>query len=257
MTTSQELLPSNAVRLDVQADDRNAAIRAAGDLLVATGAADDTYTQRMIDVVEQHGPYIVITPGVALAHARPDASVHRTGMSAVRLARPVRFGHETNDPVTLVLALAAADDTAHQQALAHLASLLADPQRRASLDSAGSADQLHRILSGALEDRSPHTARRSDAGHLLLTVCGNGLGTSLFLKSTLEQVLDRWGWTPHVRVEATDTISARGRSQEAAAILTSGEIARTLGRLDIPVEVVSDFTSTREVDAALRRIYDV
>ncbi|GAA1172525.1 PTS sugar transporter subunit IIB [Nesterenkonia xinjiangensis] len=93
--------------------------------------------------------------------------------------------------------------------------------------------------------------------HLILTVCGNGLGTSLFLKNTLEQVLDTWGWSPFLTVEATDTISARGRASESVAILTSGEIARTLGDVGVPVRVVENFTSTAELDAALRDLYDV
>lgn len=83
------------------------------------------------------------------------------------------------------------------------------------------------------------------------------MGTSLFLKNTLEQVLDRWGWARHVTVEATDTISAKGKASEAVAILTSREIARTLGDVGVPVTVVEDFTSGREVDRALRATYDV
>ena len=73
----------------------------------------------------------------------------------------------------------------------------------------------------------------------------------------LEKVLDTWGWGRFVSVEATDTISARGRAGDAQAILTSGEIARTLGDVPVPVEIVDDFSSPAAVDAALRRIYAV
>ncbi|WKD61284.1 Ascorbate-specific phosphotransferase enzyme IIB component [Corynebacterium ciconiae DSM 44920] len=91
----------------------------------------------------------------------------------------------------------------------------------------------------------------------ILTVCGNGLGTSLFLKNTLEQVLDQWGWTPYLTVEATDTISAKGRAGEADFLLTSGAIAATLGDVGVPVYVIDDFTSTQQVDTALRSLYDI
>jgi PTS system ascorbate-specific IIA component len=93
--------------------------------------------------------------------------------------------------------------------------------------------------------------------HKILTVCGNGLGTSLFLKNTLEQVLQRWGWTSHVTVEATDTVSAKGKASEAVAVFTSREIAAALADLGVPVRVIADFTSTAEVDGALRDTYDV
>ena len=83
------------------------------------------------------------------------------------------------------------------------------------------------------------------------------MGTSLFLKNTLEQVFDTWGWGPYMTVEATDTISAKGKAKEADLIMTSGEIARTLGDVGIPVHVINDFTSTDEIDAALRERYDI
>ncbi|KPC94320.1 PTS sugar transporter, partial [Streptomyces sp. NRRL F-6602] len=73
----------------------------------------------------------------------------------------------------------------------------------------------------------------------------------------LEQVLGRWGWDRQVSVEGADNISAKGKASEAVAILTSREIARTLGDVGIPVKVVQDFTSTDEVDHVLRDTYDV
>lgn len=88
-------------------------------------------------------------------------------------------------------------------------------------------------------------------------MCGNGLGTSLFLKNTLESVLSQWGWGPYITVEATDTISAKGKAKEADLIMTSGEIARTLGDVGVPVHVIEDFTSEAEIDSALRELYDI
>ncbi|MER6307494.1 PTS sugar transporter subunit IIA [Streptomyces sp. NPDC001657] len=269
MAALSDLLPLAAVRLDVQVADWQEAIRTAGGLLVETGVATDAYTAEVIRNVEENGPYIVLAPGFAFAHARPSPAVIRTGLSWVRLSRPLEFGHETNDPVTLVVGLAAQDAEAHTEALAALARLLADPATAQALQEAADPEALHTVLaeSAALpqapekeaappEERA-HQLSRSPSVHKILTVCGNGVGTSLFLKNTLEQVLDRWGWTRHVTVEATDTISARGKASEAVAILTSREIARTLGDVGVPVRVVEDFTSGREVDRVLRDTYDV
>lgn len=89
----------------------------------------------------------------------------------------------------------------------------------------------------------------------LLTVCGNGLGTSLFLKNTLDDVLMRWGWAPYLTVEATDTISAKGKAKQADALFTSSAIAQALGDVGVPVYVIDDFSSATEIDAALRSIY--
>ncbi|MFJ6042561.1 PTS sugar transporter subunit IIA [Brachybacterium paraconglomeratum] len=286
MSQLSELLSPSTILLDADAADWREAIRRSGELLVSTGATDPAYTEAMIRTVEEHGPYIVIAPGFALAHSRPDESVHRTGMSFVRLAEPIAFGNAANDPVTLVMALAAADSSAHREALAALAGVLADPARRSLLDAARTREDVLAALAAdgagpgarSAEDSRSGAEARTDTGSgsgsgsgtgamvdadavpskkLLLTVCGNGLGTSLFLKNTAEQVLDRWGWSSHLDVQATDTISAKGRAKDSDAILTSGAIADTLGEVGVRVEVIENFTSQAEIDAALRRIYAV
>ncbi|MGN7210590.1 PTS sugar transporter subunit IIA [Brachybacterium paraconglomeratum] len=280
MSQLSELLSPSTILLDADAADWREAIRRSGELLVSTGATDPAYTEAMIRTVEEHGPYIVIAPGFALAHSRPDESVHRTGMSFVRLAEPIAFGNAANDPVTLVMALAAADSSAHREALAALAGVLADPARRSLLDAARTREDVLAALGAdgagpgerSAEDSRSGAEARPDAGSgtgvmvdadavpskkLLLTVCGNGLGTSLFLKNTAEQVLERWGWSSHLDVQATDTISAKGRAKDSDAILTSGAIADTLGEVGVRVEVIENFTSQAEIDAALRRIYAV
>ncbi|GAA3656782.1 PTS sugar transporter subunit IIA [Streptomyces iranensis] len=267
MEDLKDLLPVEAVRLDVRAADWREAIGAAGRLMVETGATTDEYTREMVVNVEENGPYIVIAPGVAFAHSRPSPAVLSTGMSWVRLAGPVEFGHESNDPVTLVVALAAQDSAAHTSAMASLARLLGDPDTAAALAAAPTPEALHAVLAGERPEDDSETSEpattpepaepRAGSLHKILTVCGNGVGTSLFLKNTLEQVLDRWGWSRFVTVEATDTISAKGKASEAVVLLTSREIARTLGDVGRPVKVVQDFTSTAEVDAVLRDTYDV
>ncbi len=116
MTVLKSLISINAVSLDVVADDW----RAAGALLVEVGTTAPAYTEAIIVTVDTHGPYAVITPGFTLPHARPDESALRTGLSFARLAAPVEFGAGDNDPVTIVMTLAAADSEQHREALTAL-----------------------------------------------------------------------------------------------------------------------------------------
>jgi PTS system ascorbate-specific IIA component len=280
MASLRDLIDPAAIALDARVPDWEEAIRASGRLLEATGVAESAYTEAMVDSVHQNGPYIVVAPGFAFAHARPSAAVLRTGMSWVRLAEPVEFGHKSNDPVTLVVALAAKDSEMHQSAMASLARLLGDTAKRAALDDAGTPEEVYALLDGdgagatatATAARTPSATTAAAAAdqattrpavrgrasqHKILTVCGNGLGTSLFLKNTLEKVLDTWGWGRFVNVEATDTVSARGKAKDVDLIFTSGEIARTLGDVGVPMRVIENFTSTTEIDRALRESYDL
>lgn len=142
-----QLLPIEAIRTGVAAADWPAAIRAAGDLLVATGRTTVDYTARMHQVVRTYGPYIVVAPGLALAHAPPRHSVLRTGLSWVRLAASVPFGHPSNDPVRLVIGLAGADRDDHCAVLAAVTSMLSAPDRLTALLRAFSPAQVHALVN--------------------------------------------------------------------------------------------------------------
>jgi PTS system ascorbate-specific IIA component len=100
----------------------------------------------MIATVESLGPYIVIAPGIALAHSRPSPAVIRPGLSIVRLATPVPFGHRQNDPVRLVVGLASPDDHEHVDALATLAEFLSDEARRSALLDAPNVGTVRELI---------------------------------------------------------------------------------------------------------------
>lgn len=144
-----DMLPAESVMLDVPASDWRAAVRASGEALMASGATTSAYIDAMIETVERLGPYIVLAPGVALAHARPSQAVLRNGLSWVRLAEPVNFGHQHNDPVSLVVGLAATDHDAHMTSLAQLAGLLSNDEAMKRLNQAPDAASVREIIAEA------------------------------------------------------------------------------------------------------------
>lgn len=144
--TTGSTLPDEAIVLGATAADWRAAVRLAGDALVASGATTDAYTDEMIETIETLGPYIVIAPGFALAHSRPSPAVLRTGLSWVQLREPVAFGHAKNDPVDLVAGLAAVDHDSHLDIMSTLARALADPAVMKLLREMGDADDVRDAL---------------------------------------------------------------------------------------------------------------
>ena len=147
MALSASSFSVEMVRAGVVAEDFRDAIKAAGTLLVEAGFTTNEYSQAMIRVVEELGPYIVIVDGVALAHAAPTEGVIRNGLSVVQLASPVDFGG--GKLVRLVFALAATDHDSHIENLGALAGLLGENQTLSSLLASQSSSEIHSLLTTA------------------------------------------------------------------------------------------------------------
>jgi PTS system ascorbate-specific IIA component len=139
-------LPLDAVEVGATVADWREAVRLAGALLERSGATRPDYADDMIRMIEQHGPYVVIAPGLALAHARPGPAVLADGLSIVTLATPVPFGHPHHDPVRIVVGLAVAAPTGHITAVAGLANVLDHADTIALLAEAESPEQVLEIM---------------------------------------------------------------------------------------------------------------
>jgi len=140
-------LPKSAIVIGATAADWRAAVTLAGDALASSGMARPGYSGEMIRMIEEHGPYVVIAPGLALAHARPGPDVIADGLSVVTLAEPVSFGHPYNDPVRVVLALAMATPGEHLAAVAAVANVFNDSDAITELAGATSAEEVQRIMN--------------------------------------------------------------------------------------------------------------
>lgn len=140
------LITDDRVVIRRRVRDWRQAIAAAAEPLVADGSITPDYVHSMIRSVEKYGPYIVLTPHMALAHARPEGGVNREAMSVMTLAEPVEFGHEENDPVSIVFCLAAVDNDSHLQALRQFVVVAKDAPRLERLVQASSVRQFQQVL---------------------------------------------------------------------------------------------------------------
>jgi ascorbate PTS system EIIA or EIIAB component len=141
-----ESFPPEAVELDRECADWREAVRASGDLLVATGAASGEYVEAVVAAVEELGPYIVLAPGIAIAHARPEDGALAVGFSFVRLATPIEFGSKHNDPVEFVFAFSSPDKQQHISALAALADFIETGSNLERLRTAASAQEVFDVI---------------------------------------------------------------------------------------------------------------
>ena len=144
-------LPDEAIVIAAEVGDWRAAVHVAGAALVDSGAAREGYGDEMVRMIDEHGPYVVIAPGLVLAHARPGDRVVRDGLAVVTLAEPVPFGHPHNDPVTVVLGLAVESVGGHLESIADLANVFNDASVIPALAAAATPDEI-RALMGLTED---------------------------------------------------------------------------------------------------------
>lgn len=119
-----ELVNEKSIRLNVSCGSWQEVVREAGKILIEKGDITSEYVKAVIDNVNEMGPYIVITKGVALPHATNKVGVNKTAMSLLTLKEPVNFGNESNDPVKYVFMLAAKDADSHLDALQDLVEFL-------------------------------------------------------------------------------------------------------------------------------------
>ena len=151
-------LPDEAIVLGATVEGWREAIRRAGAALVAAGSAKPGYSDAMVRMIEEHGPYVVIAPGLALAHARPDDQVLADGLAIVTLADPVAFGHPHNDPVRVVLGLAVESVGGHLESIADIANVFNDASIIGALAVATSPTEVRRLM-GVAEPGSGIAAR--------------------------------------------------------------------------------------------------
>lgn len=126
-TTFLSLFEAGRIVLDKDIIDWKEGIIAAGELLLWQKKITVNYLHQMIDLVIKYGPYIVIAPGVALAHASPLDGVLEPALSLVRLKTPVCFGDHQYNPVLTILACAVYDTPEYANILILLMTLLRRP----------------------------------------------------------------------------------------------------------------------------------
>ncbi|WP_020619351.1 BglG family transcription antiterminator [Paenibacillus daejeonensis] len=143
------LLTRDRIRLLEKVADWRTAIREAAQPLLAAGIIETRYVEAMIHKVDEHGPYIVLAPGVAIAHARPEDGVLRTGFSMLKLASPVAFGQEARHQVHTVFVLASADGESHLKPLAQLSVLLREPHKLTILENTNAIEDILRLIDQA------------------------------------------------------------------------------------------------------------
>lgn len=144
---------ASMVRRGATANNWRKAVEIAGGMLVNAKCVRPGYTKKLIDVIENFGPYIVIAPGLALVHAQPSSDSLQRGLVAVTFPDGVNFGHAHYDPVGLVVAISTMNASQHLDVVAGIANGLdGDDELVGHAIRAESDEQLVEIIERHLPD---------------------------------------------------------------------------------------------------------
>jgi ascorbate PTS system EIIA or EIIAB component len=145
-----DTVDERAIAVGAEAASWQAAVELCGGLLVESGVAEERYVPAMVRTVEELGPYVVIAPGVAIPHARPENGAIKPGISLVILREPVEFGSEENDPVDLLFGFATTGSDAHVELIRALADFIGEQENLERLRRVRTEGEARDVLSGGI-----------------------------------------------------------------------------------------------------------
>ncbi len=141
-----ELIVKDKINIISSVDNWQEAVSIAAAPLLKEDYINEDYIDAIISSTEQHGPYYIVSPRIALPHARPENGVKKLGMSLLKIKEPTCFSDKDSDLANLVIVLAAIDNNSHLKALTQLTELLSNDDDVKSILEATSVDEVLKII---------------------------------------------------------------------------------------------------------------
>jgi len=146
------LIQNMTIETGLAAHDWMDAIRKGGDILVRKGSCTPEYIEAMIEGCKENGPYFVLSPGIAMPHSRPEKGVLETGYALVTLDRGIEFGDPENDPISVLIFMAAKDQKTHtEESITQIADFCDNPAWIQRIQSARTQEDIVKVLQEAAE----------------------------------------------------------------------------------------------------------
>lgn len=154
MNLKQSLIENNSILLNQSATNWEEAIKIGTDLLEKAGTIEPRYYDNIVSKIKEMGPYIILAPGLAMPHARPEEGVIKTSFALVTLSEPVYFDGD-DEPVNVLLTLAGSDSDQHMQGLMEITQILDDEESETGVNldkvlACKTAEDIYAMIDAAL-----------------------------------------------------------------------------------------------------------
>ncbi len=140
-------MEKDLIKIVKEKTDWKEAVKQGVSLLANKDYCTEELTDKIIESVNKNGPYFIIMPHVALAHAAPGPWIKKVGLSLVKFDNEVKFSKESRHDVSLLFTLSAKDGESHMGTLMKFSELfMSDPDLVNKISKAESVDEIQTIL---------------------------------------------------------------------------------------------------------------
>ncbi|MDQ0205084.1 BglG family transcription antiterminator [Pectinatus haikarae] len=146
MPELHHLLPYTHIVIDAECNSWQEAIQISSNILLKRNYITQEYINSMIKNISDFGPYIIVAPGLALPHSKPDFGSKKLGMQFTRLKNPISFGDEILEPVEFICTLSPVDSNTHLKAFFNLVNMLKTPSFKRAMHNANTSQEVADII---------------------------------------------------------------------------------------------------------------
>ena len=148
----EERFRLEALFIDFDPHDWQEAVSVVGKLMMDLGSIEEDYIQAMIDVINDIGPYIVVIPHLAIAHAAPATYVLKNDLVVGVFKEPICFGSD-NDPVHIIIGLCALSPHSHLEQFQCIADIFSDEDAWLDFCACNTVEELYKLINGSQNER--------------------------------------------------------------------------------------------------------
>lgn len=146
-----KFLNADLIRVNEREMDWKDALDYSGQILVEKNLIDIHYVNRMIEIVEEKGPYIAIAPHICLAHAGLEDGVNKASISLAVFKNGFKLKHDF-DPIKFVFVLAPEDKKSHLPALTDIMKIANNKEIMNKILESENNIEIYEIIKKFLND---------------------------------------------------------------------------------------------------------
>ena len=126
------------------------ALQLSGEILVEKDFIENRYVEKMIEIVEDKGPYIAVAPNICLAHAGLEDGVKKASISLAVFKDGFEIKHDF-DPINFVFVLAPEDRKSHLPALTDIMKIANNQELLKKLLNSNSNTEIYQLIENFLK----------------------------------------------------------------------------------------------------------